>query len=506
LVRTEHGEHLAQWESMPLPLACLGIGLRTRDHGQWQRGITFLETMFSLAIAYGLAQRRERTGEDLDPRELEGYLTAASLGQRLELIQRLPTGWDLTARSESFVDLVRDVLGPADLPKRKAPSVAQALSAIVTGRNILAHPQNSPMHESQVLERVLGGAEVLAGLNQLFSLRLLRCDGFGATADGRPGVVCSAFMGRAVAPYRHKEVLDVPAVRAVGQMFLFDPHTGWALDLHPFVQCDGDEVFILSAIDKGRARYWNPLTGGRLHGAPTEGPTTPRRLTPPESSNGVAATMVRRRTSLRKVLALAGTLSVLLGSVLLLSRSSGEEASAAPIGPAPASSTPAAVAPRSSTPPKVSADPILRQLFGLQVDFGAPVASVEPGTTGRLPARCRGRLNEPLPGEPWVAFDLPTADIPGQQRTAALVDRESGLFEVDVYTSADVAPLAAWVQRRMGEEPTAVADDRSWFRWRWGERQINVARNRNGNTMLIAFHDARKQAFAARRRALCAIE
>ena len=174
--------------------------------------------------------------------------------------------------------------------------------------------------------------------------------------------------------------------------------------------------------------------------------------------------------------------------------------------PAEPSSTPAAVAPRSSTPPKVSADPILRQLFGLQVDFGAPVASVEPGTTGRLPARCRGRLNEPLPGEPWVAFDLPTADIPGQQRTAALVDRESGLFEVDVYTSADVAPLAAWVQRRMGEEPTAVADDRSWFRWRWGERQINVARNRNGNTMLIAFHDARKQAFAARRRALCAIE
>lgn len=513
---------MEEWERLPLPLASLGLRLGVRDSDQWHRALTFVEAMLGLAFAYGLAVQR-RDQHRLPPwAELKSALAKSSLGHRVELLHWVHSGWTLDAPAPECSQLVRAALGEAQMPKRRPPSVRQAFEALVVARNQLAHPSLPSTVKEQLLDAFVAGAAALAKSNSHFARRLLRCDGFSATSRGTPGVVAAAMTGLGAIPYRQGRAVEVSGVQSVGQLFLLATRDGDpALDLQPFVVADGDDVLFLVGAVGEKARFWSPTSrrdqvvavetlygGGSSSISSSPSDSQPELDAPRAEHHPPPLVDGRPRWGLWVGGGAALVAVLLVGGALMLGSSPVEQQGSTPssTGSAPAHDpspeNTAGDSPNAEAAPRAG-DPILVALFDVPLPFGAPLQSVEPLGTEVRSAHCRGD-EEPLPGQPWAAVDLPTSSAPGHQRAVVLVDAEGGLFEVNVYSNAEPAAVAGWVESELREPPTAVSQDRSWYRWRFGARQVNVARNRYGKTMIIAFHDPKKIAFGERRRELCA--
>ncbi|HJK92012.1 MAG TPA: hypothetical protein RMH85_07305 [Polyangiaceae bacterium LLY-WYZ-15_(1-7)] len=528
---TAHGALMQQWERMPLPLGEIGLLLRTSDADYLHRIFLFMEGTVSLAIAYGLALAHHRGELHVTASELADALDRASLGKRRQLLQRLPCGWDLRLRDESYAPLVAATLGESQLPRRGGPTIGQALDALVTARNQLAHPTLPAAVRPDLAGHVVDACVRLALSNAHFQARLLRCDGFGTTAAGRAGVVASSMTGIRPVPYRGGTPIEAPGIERRGQLFLRDPD-GHALPLGPFLQHEDDQVFLLTDFTKGTPRFWSPLNdqhrtgeswGDAVMRTLTSAPAPPQ-ASPPAPSRTPAAnptprspaqvssaldsrpgTAPIRPRSNRIGFAAAGVASLLLISGLaaaaLLSapdEPTAEAASSAPSSPA-LSGTPA------PSPDERPTDPTLRSLFDLEgVTFGVAADVLRPREIGEVPPRCppNSAAANP-PGRPWTVFEIDAPRIPGERRTVAWIDQGLGLFELNVFSGATPRAVAHWVENQLGQPPTATSTQGNSFRWELGEHRVNVGINRNGTTMLIVFHQHKKDAFSARRRLLC---
>lgn len=102
---------------------------------------------------------------------------------------------------------------------------------------------------------IVEAVETLVGMNELFRRRLMRVDGFGATGDGKPGVIASTMTGLKPVLYQSGRVLALAGKHQVGDLFVMGETP---LPLAPFVVCLGDDVYFLSEYRKGTPVLWCP--------------------------------------------------------------------------------------------------------------------------------------------------------------------------------------------------------------------------------------------------------
>lgn len=252
-------------DALPTPMGRIFARLpAAMDPEFLQAFVEVLEALVFTELAVGFARVRSRGIGLGDHRDLVSRLDRAALGSVVELLSKLPVGlcgWEFGARHARFMDVVR--LRDEDDRRRKEPTLAEALGALVRARNEIAHPSrgwkptdadrrvlHAALRELTVVSSTFDGTLVWVSLEQV------RNQAEGLRARGR------LFHGLPK-PFHDGELFPVPAGSREGELVLVD-EGGKVLRLDPFVVLDPPDGFAVLASTK---HYWNPASGTTREGA-----------------------------------------------------------------------------------------------------------------------------------------------------------------------------------------------------------------------------------------------
>ena len=491
---TSHTELVNPWTRAPQPIAELAPTSDSYGDDELKRAVKCATMTLCLGLAIGLARCRAR-GVAPPKGVFAAYdkLTVGGFGIAIEALERaLPgsVGWNLDAPCEPARPLI-ELMGAS-----RKYRILDALQAVATARNRWAHliddgaPHARNAGDAPMLPRHTSAAVwALVRANRDFEkpqrlLVVVRVD----DVLGRPTTFRARHM-RGPHGEEYRNGADVPLPSRVerprpGEVILWDENSSTHVSLDPFVVGDRSGLWVLWSIDRvvelrrfaavappdvvARAREdvatqlqaWTAATSlARVKRAGVESAKQAMAITtvdpaPPEPEVAqMARVLPRTRFGLRPRHVAAGVaalVGVMLVAAVVFAASIASTPSVVRVGAVPTPSiAPAGISSARIPPPAVPADPIA-WATGLPLRFGMSRSEVE-GLVGRLPGvdldECGRRVGLVEIGE------LPRtlrSSLPGVDSAGATFDRDYGLYELVLRSSATVDAAVQVVTLRLG--------------------------------------------------------
>lgn len=503
------------WLPIPLPLAEVGSRLNAAGADYLDRLIELAEDAIALASALALARIAARGARSAGLTDaLSGHLRQPSLGKRIVLLTLLErevagcTGWDLDADA-SDLEPIFDV-HRGSRPRRI--TVASVFGALTTIRNDDAHRRMSPEDRvaiARVVESVVLG---LIRRNRRFPERLLLVEQARLTANGETELTARTLNGPFAASYRRGAWLPVGDARVLPGRVYLRSEAGEMTDVHPFVVARGERVFVLDQLRSSGPVLRHFASRSVLDGSvasdwaerwAAHDPVVDASASAEALASAVSTAALRPRSTWTLPALGFGVVGLLAGAlvcavaVLVTVRVSRTEVGSV-----------AGMDSRDEEAPPVPsvealADRLPRLFSGVDLRWSAQVTELE-AARGPVP------VFEAFPECARTLVDMREATWPGElalpQRTHTTLafHRERGLFEVMVYSDADVGDLQRVIERELGA-PHRMAPLPIW-EYGSGERRVRVRVSRPralGRSSIKVFRVHESDHYSEERRRLC---
>ncbi len=494
------------WMQLPLPLAEVGSRLAAAQSDYLDRLLKLLEDAVALTTALALV--RLTADRAASRSTLEGAardLVQPSLGKRIALLLQLEravpgsSGWDLQAPAPDFADLFGALTRPHAAPR--APCVRDVLEALTQIRNDDAHrrlPSEGRLHLARIVERAVFN---LIRRNRALYERLLHVDEVRTLASGDAVMTATSLNGPTATSYRRGNWQPTgPRTLRPERIYLGEP--GDLIDAHPFLVMRGGQVFVLDEVRRSGPILRNFLSRARLDddlhrewaarwpecAAATASPAgaddgaTVVDPVPPLTADPVPTESARHDSvdGRSRVLLVASAGALALGMLVILAvvvtvtalhSPAGEDDAQRPTAMSTDAPVRVGEGVRAAEGPRCRARDITRmplvealpQIFsGAPIGWGSRAADLESACGPTPPhasfSACRASLVD-MRSPPWGPTGIV---IPHRSLTTLAFHRGLGLFEVMVFSSADVNTLAAAVAARLGPHHRQEGSFRFW--------------------------------------------